>query len=349
MFRPDDTPARLPDFRNVGVISRALIGVNLGMMFHLLLIVPDWPSWRERLFAAALWCEPMLLLSLAVLALLSPWLAKAPYRQGVAFSVLLAMLSAWAVRAFYGDLAESLSGQLPWRYELTAGASALGLLAYYRLWMRALSPRITEARLAALQARIRPHFFFNSLNAVLSLIRSDPRKAETMLENLSDLFRVAMGKKQGLSTLRREVELAQGYMEIEKVRLGDRLYVEWFIDKMPAKAAIPPLILQPLLENAVYHGIEPSLNPGVVQVNLFRVRDEVHIDIRNPLPQGGDERARRIGNGMALENVRERLLLHFDAAASLTVKSVGEHYQVHIVLPYQENADAETIAPVFGR
>ena len=348
MFRPDDTPARLPDFRNVGVISRALIGVNLGMMFHLLLIVPDWSSWRDRLFAAALWCEPMLLLTLAVLAILAPWLARAPYRQGVAFSVLLAMLSAWAVRAFYGDLSLALSGQLPWRYEITAGASALGLLTYYRLWMRALSPRITEARLAALQARIRPHFFFNSLNAVLSLIRSDPRRAETMLENLSDLFRVAMGKKQGLSTLAREVELARGYLEIEKVRLGERLNVEWFIDKMPKKAAIPPLILQPLLENAVYHGIEPSLSPGVVQVNIYRVRDEVHIDIRNPLSEGGDERTRRIGNGMALENVRERLLLHFDAAASLAVKSVGGYYQVHIVLPYQEIADAETIAPVFG-
>jgi two-component system sensor histidine kinase AlgZ len=290
----------------------------------------------------------MLLLTLAVLAGFSPLLARAPYRQGVTFTVLLAMLSAWLVRLLYGDLSAVLSSQLPWRYELAAGVSALGLLAYYRLWMRALSPRITEARLAALQARIRPHFFFNSLNAVLSLIRSDPRRAETMLENLSDLFRVAMGRKQGLSTLAREVELARGYLDIEKVRLGERLQIEWFIDRMPAKAAIPPLILQPLLENAVYHGIEPSLFPGVVQVNLFRVRDEVHIDIRNPLPKAGDDRARRIGNGMALENVRERLLLHFDAAATLTAKTVSGHYQVHIVLPYQEIVDAETITPVSG-
>lgn len=346
MFRPDDIPARLPDFRNVGVISRALIGVNLGMMFHLLLIVPTWPAWRERLFASALWCEPILLFTLAVLALLSPWLARAPYRQGVALSVMLAMLSAWAVRAFYGDLAGSFSGQLPWRYELCAGFSALGLLTYYRLWMRALSPRITEARLAALQARIRPHFFFNSLNAVLSLIRSDPRHAEILLENLSDLFRVAMGKQAGLSTLAREVELARGYMDIEKVRLGDRLSIDWYIDNMPVKAAIPPLILQPLLENAVYHGVEPSLIPGSVQVNIFRVRDEVHMDIRNPLPS--EEGLRRSGNGMALENVRERLLLHFDAAASLTTKTVGDAYQVHIVLPYQEMTDAQTTATLFG-
>lgn len=288
MFRPDDTPARLPDFRNVGVISRALLGVNLGMMFHLLLVVPDWPSWRERLLEAALWCEPMLLLTLAVLAGFSPLLARAPYRQGVTFTVLLAMLSAWLVRLLYGDLSAVLSSQLPWRYELAAGVSALGLLAYYRLWMRALSP------------------------------------------------------------LAREVELARGYLDIEKVRLGERLQIEWFIDRMPAKAAIPPLILQPLLENAVYHGIEPSLFPGVVQVNLFRVRDEVHIDIRNPLPKAGDDRARRIGNGMALENVRERLLLHFDAAATLTAKTVSGHYQVHIVLPYQEIVDAETITPVSG-
>lgn len=346
MFRPDDYPGRLPDFRNIGVIARALIGVNLGLMFHLLLIVPDVTSWRERLFASALWCEPMLLLTLMILALLSPWLARAPYRQGVLLTILLAMLSAWVVRACYGDLAESLSAQLPWRYELAAGLTALGLLTYYRLWMRALSPRITEARLAALQARIRPHFFFNSLNAVLSLIRSDPRRAETLLENLSDLFRVAMGKQAGLSSLARELQLARGYMEIEKVRLGDRLIIEWFIDKMPGNAAIPPLILQPLLENAVYHGVEPSLTPGKILVNIFRARDEVHINIRNPLsPQGG---LRRAGNGMALENVRERLLLHFDAAATLTAKAMSDHYQVHIVLPYQEIADAKTTAHFSG-
>lgn len=347
MFRPDDTPSRLPDFRNIGVIARAVIGVNLGLMFHLLLIVPNWIDWRERLFAAALWCEPMLLLTLAVLAGLSSALARAPYRQGVALTVLLAMLSAWLVRMFYGDLAESLSGSLPWRYELAAGCTALGLLVYYRLWMRALSPRVAEARLAALQARIRPHFFFNSLNAVLSLIRNDPRRAETLLENLSDLFRVAMGKQAGLSTLDREVELAQGYMEIEKARLGNRLQVEWFIDNMPAKAAIPPLILQPLLENAVYHGIEPALTPGSVQVNIFRSRDEVHINIRNPVP--AEEGNRRSGNGMALENVRERLLLHFDAAAALTATVVNGLYQVHIVLPYQEITDAKAATPVSGR
>ena len=346
MFRPDDIPSRLPDFRNVGVISRALIGVNLGMMFHLLLVVPTWTDWRERLFASALWCEPILLLTLAVLALLSPWLARASYRQGVVLTVLIAMLSAWLLRAFYGDLNDSFSNQLPGRYELSAGFSALLLLTYYHLWMRALSPRITEARLAALQARIRPHFFFNSLNAVLSLIRTEPRQAQRLLENLSDLFRVAMAEQGGLSTLEREVELARGYLEIEKVRLGDRLNIDWFIDNMPAKAAIPPLILQPLFENAVYHGIEPSSVPGLVQVTVFRSRDEVHIDIRNPITS--KDKLLRSGNGMALDNVRERLLLHFDAAAQLTTKITGETFQLHIVLPYQEISDAKTTTPVFG-
>lgn len=346
MTKADLIEPRLPDFRNVGVIARALVGVNIGLMFHLLMVVPDWASWLEQLFAAALWCEPMLLLALAMLALLSPWLARQPYHHGVVLCVLLAMSSAWLVRLLYGDITESLMQPLPWRYEFAAGLTAFGLPAYYRLWMRALSPRVSEARLAALQARIRPHFFFNSLNAVLSLIRSDPLRAETLLENLSDLFRVAMGRQQGLSTLAREVELAQGYMEIEKVRLGERLIQEWFIDNMPSMAAIPPLILQPLLENAVYHGIEPSLTPGVIRVNIFQSRDEVHIDIRNPLPEKGG--GKRNGNGMALENVRERLLLHFDAAAMLTTKVLADQFLVHIVLPYQEIADAKTTAHFSG-
>jgi two-component system sensor histidine kinase AlgZ len=142
-----------------------------------------------------------------------------------------------------------------------------------------------------------------------------------------------MSGETGLSTMAREVELAQGYLEIEKVRLGERLHVEWHIDKMPKLASIPPLILQPLLENAIYHGIEPHIEPGIIQLNVFRVRDEVHIDIRNPL---FNHTPLRRGNGMALDNVRERLLLYYDAEANLSINSGNDYYQIHITLPYRE-------------
>jgi len=341
--KPSEMPDRLPDFRNLGVMARALIAVNLGMVFCVFIDAPTWAAWRSELLACSMWVEPALLLSFGALALLQPFLSRLPYRYGALITVLVAMFCTYLLSLFWRDLLSS--DGIAWRREWLTAFVVVGLLAYYRLWMKSLSPRLAEARLAALQARINPHFFFNSLNAVLSLIRSEPRRAERILENLSDLFRVAMGKQEGLVSLSSEVRLANGYLEIEKVRLGDRLNVEWFIDRMPARALIPPLILQPLVENAVYHGIEPSMAAGTIQINVYRARDEVHVDIRNPmLPM---RERRRKGNGIALENVRERLLLHFDAEASLTTQAGSDYYQVHIMLPYRELKDdqATTIIP----
>ncbi len=158
-----------------------------------------------------------------------------------------------------------------------------GLLAYFNLRARALSPAITEARLQALQARIRPHFLFNSLNAVLSLVRSDPRRAERALENMADLFRALMGNASQLAPLEDEVALTRAYLELEQLRLGDRLQVAWHINKMPGDALIPPLVIQPLVENAVYHGIEPQPEGGEISLNIYRSADKVHIVVRNPI------------------------------------------------------------------
>jgi len=122
-------------------------------------------------------------------------------------------------------------------------------LAYFDLRARALSPAIAEARIQALQARIRPHFLYNSINAVLSLIRSEPRRAERALEDLADLFRVLMADNRTLAPIANEVELARKYLELELLRLGDRLKVTWRTDTMPGDALVPPLVLQPLVEN----------------------------------------------------------------------------------------------------
>ena len=130
-------------------------------------------------------------------------------------------------------------------------------LAYFDLRARALSPAVAEARIQALQARIRPHFLYNSINAVLSLIRSEPRRAERALEDLADLFRVLMADNRTLAPIANEVELARQYLALEELRLGERLRVTWRTDTHAADALVPPLILQPLVENAVYHGIEP--------------------------------------------------------------------------------------------
>jgi two-component system sensor histidine kinase AlgZ len=148
---------------------------------------------------------------------------------------------------------------------------------------------------------------------------------------MADLFRVVMGDGRELSPISREVELCRQYLELEQLRLGDRLRVEWHIDKMPADALVPPLLLQPLLENAVYHGIEPRIEPGEISIDIYSSRSQVHAVLRNPYTADG---ALRAGNKMALANIRERLQLHFDAEATLDTRVRDDTYQVHIVLPY---------------
>jgi two-component system sensor histidine kinase AlgZ len=206
------------------------------------------------------------------------------------------------------------------------------LLAYFRLRALALTPANQEARLQALQARIRPHFLFNTINAVLSIVRSDPKRAETALEDMSDLFRMAMNEPHELVELNKEVELARQYLGIESLRLGERLRVNWNTQNMPPDALIPPLILQPLLENAVYHGIEPLAEGGVIEVSLYLEHDEMHLEVSNPVQARTTPRVD--GHKMALSNIRERLDLLFDVEAQYNVESNDEQYRVHILIPY---------------
>jgi two-component system sensor histidine kinase AlgZ len=322
----------LPDFRNLGVTLRIVFIVLLLAAFAALSRSPSLTHLFDSFLEVLAPVQPVLVVSLLALWGCSKWLRRVPYAQGIALVVCLELaivgFAHWAAqRLLPGDFYDSLE-----RYWVITLLSTGLILTYFHLRSRALSPALTEARLQALQARIRPHFLFNSINAVLSLIRQEPKRAETALEDLADLFRVLMADNRDLSPLEREVELTRQYLSLEQLRLGDRLQVEWHTDKMPAEALIPPLVLQPLVENAVYHGVEPSVEPGVVSVHAYRSRDEVHIVLRNPYRRGGSHHA---GNKMALANIRERLSLHFDAEAGLRTTVTDDAYQVHIVMPYR--------------
>jgi two-component system sensor histidine kinase AlgZ len=210
-------------------------------------------------------------------------------------------------------------------------ATALAF-AYFGLRQRAFSPAVAEARLMALTARIRPHFLFNSINAVLGVMRSDPRRAEAALEELSDLFRVLMQENRELTTLGEELALCRQYLDLERLRLGERLQVRWHLETCPEDALVPPLMLQPLLENAVYHGIEPAADAGEIVIAIGRKADEVLIAITNPWRDDGGHSA---GNRMALANIRERLMLFFDLEARIDTSVVGGEYRLRIRLPYR--------------
>ena len=328
-------PKALPNFRNLGVLLRILVIVSIMTAGAAAVKGGSLGDMGRQILQLSSFVQPAVMLSLVMLVMLNDVLKRAPYFVGVAFVLALELVLVTALHILWGPLFSTELGTIE-RYWLLTILVTVAVLVYFDLRGRALSPALTEARLQALQARIRPHFLFNSINAVLSLMRQEPKRAERALEDMADLFRVLMADNRQLAPLEREVELCREYLNLEQLRLGERLQVEWHVDKMPQDAMVPPLVLQPLLENAVYHGIEPRLDPGVVSINIYLAREQVHLVLRNPYEQAGDHHS---GNKMALANIRERLALHFDAEASLAAKVSDDAYQVHIVMPYQR-ADA---------
>jgi two-component system sensor histidine kinase AlgZ len=343
IIRQNPNRPALPDFRNMGTILRILVAVNLGAAVLAFARAPQFSSAYAEWIEATGFVEPYLLLVLAVLWAASPWLSRLSFAAGAGVVALVTVVAGRLLYAAMDRLAPLPAGSLV-RWIVFGLVAVALLLFYFHLRARALSPAITEARLQALQARIRPHFLFNSINAVLSLVRSDPKRAEIALEDMADLFRVLMRDNRDLAPLEDEVELCRQYLELEQLRLGDRLTVDWNVKSMPGDALVPPLMLQPLLENAVYHGIEPSSTPGTVSINLFLSRGEVHAILKNPYrTTGGNHHS---GNKMALANVRERLALHFDAEASLESRVTKDAYEVHIRIPYRtEAANSATGVP----
>lgn len=319
----------LADFRNLGVMLRVLLLVNALALVVALARNQDFSTLSREVVELAALVEPPLICALLLLYLLQPILQRLPYASGNGAVVVAVIGLALASGALFSPFERAA----PVRIALWAALAAGTVLFYFHLRGRAFSPALAEARLMALTARIRPHFLFNSLNAVLGVMRSDPRRAETALEELCDLFRVLMGENRELVTLSEEIDLCRQYLEIERLRLGDRLQVNWDIKSCPPDALVPPLMLQPLLENAVYHGIEPGAQPGEIGIHVTCHRDEVLIALTNPYH---GEQKYQSGNRMAVGNIRERLMLFFDLEARLDTDVRDGTYRVRIRLPYRK-------------
>jgi two-component system sensor histidine kinase AlgZ len=212
------------------------------------------------------------------------------------------------------------------------------LLRYFFVtheWQRHLRAE-ARSRIEALQARIRPHFLFNSLNTIAALTRSDARRAEEAVEDLADLFRATLRDSHSPLRLKEELELTRIYQRIEELRLGGRLKVRWDVAELPMRAFVPGLTVQPLLENAIYHGIEPLDRGGTVTVSGRVVDGRVEIVVANPVAAAPAAAAERPGNRLALENIRQRLALAYEEAATLTIEQPDGEYRVTIRFPYRE-------------
>jgi len=322
---------QLPNIHNLGVILRILVIVNLLLTLAAIVLSSNLNEFFSLITTISAIAQPILLLSLLLLYASYPLLVKLEYRCGIVAIILIVLFTCSGVYGLFSQL--SIFNDLPTSMRTLFFAFIVSAITlyYFNLHQRAYSPAIDAARLQALQARIRPHFLFNCINAVLSLIRSQPKQAETALEDMADLFRVLMADNLDLVPLAQEIALCRKYLALEKLRLDERLIIQWQIDDMPPDALIPPLILQPLIENAVYHGIEPLVAGGKITIQIYTKRNEVHLLLTNPYNASN---MRHIGNKMALKNVKERLSLHFDLESSLKSSQSNDEYQVHIILPH---------------
>jgi two-component system sensor histidine kinase AlgZ len=308
----------------------------------------QWVSFFSDLGRTSFVMQWLSLTSAAVLCLLRPLAAHLPLRPGsaLAFTAVLANLTLVSEALYWigYSVAPGAAGRwLPadhWTFlarNLTLGGIvAGGLLRYCYVssqWQQNVR-REAEARLHALQARIRPHFLFNSMNTIASLIRSHPAAAEQSVEDLADLFRASLADARAQVPLGEELEIARVYERMEQLRLGERLQVRWDLDPLPVDAMIPGLTIQPLIENAIYHGIERLPGPGVVEVSGHRDEDMLYITVKNPTAPSSD--VTRSGSQIALQNIRERLELAFGERAGLSIASEPAEFRATLAFPYRK-------------
>lgn len=334
------TGLRLPDLCDgSAVLFLALIGVLLALclvLFDSGLAAFDWVGLGR---AAAFICWNMLA-SAAALCGLAPWLRRLPLPAGACVA-LAAMLGV----CLFSSLAERwLLGTVIAGYPFAIDAAGLArnlligavlgmaALRYFHLQGELIERERAEldARIRALQARIRPHFLFNSMNIIASLIPEEPLQAERAVLDLSELFRASLREGPATVPVAEELDLCERYMRLEGWRLGKRLRFEAAIEPLPHGACLPPLCVQPLLENAVYHGIQPAQQGGSVRLAVSASAGRLRVEVSNPLPPAGVATA---GSGMALANIRSRLAAIYGDAATLSAAPDGNVFRAVLSLP----------------
>jgi two-component system, LytTR family, sensor histidine kinase AlgZ len=341
----NDSQAYLPDFCAattvlVIILVAELVAIVLTLASHNL---PG--TFLTELAKMSMFIQWLTLLSAALLCRLRPWLESFGGTRTfiVAFLLLELLCLLMAEVTWRATSKDGLSvvidddhlGFVMRTFAVSSIVVALTMRYLYVAseWRRSIVLE-AQARVSALQALIRPHFLFNSMNTIASLTRTDPQRAEEAVEDLADLFRANLGGPKNRTTLKQEFEVAAIYQRIEKLRLGDRLSVRWDINDLPMRALIPSLTIQPLLENAIYHGIELLPDGGEVVVSGKRDGANLCIRISNPVVAG--KQSNKDGNNMAMSNIRQRFELAYAGRASIVVEDGRDEFRVVLTFPNEE-------------
>jgi two-component system sensor histidine kinase AlgZ len=344
-----DQPAAAPgwmapiDWCSAPVALRVLMWGNAFGLAAALLDARSFVDALWNVLQIAAFLEPALLLWLVLACAVKRGIAR--QSQALQSSLLVALGAACALASHAAALVVGAGemGGLPaaWATALLGGGLAAVLVYALRLRQKAAVPRLQQAHLADLEQRIRPHFLFNSLNAISALIAIDPPKAEAAIDDLAELYRTLTRRASGLASLGDEVELAQRYLAIEQLRFGERMRVNWDVAPELLAVQVPALCLQPLVENAVRHGVEASSSVIGIEVIARREHARLLLRVCNDLPWQGLGEAPATGGalpelrgtGLALANLRERLSLVYDIAADMQTRAIEGRYEVSIWLP----------------
>ncbi len=334
----------LPDLCTARSVLVVVVGGQL-LAFVLVLAAAYHEGFSyQRLGTTSLFIQWVGLISTAILCLLRETINRLPpswaaimifavvVLNTLVFSILARLLLAWAM----AGVSEPDIGI--WRREVLINVAIAAIIAgvvmryfYVQEQLRTREEAELQSRIQALQSRIRPHFLFNSMNTISNLIAVDPETAEQAVEDLSGLFRASLADSEGQTTLDEELALCRRYIRIESLRMGDRLQVDWDIRCEPARIPIPLLTLQPLLENAIYHGVQPLPEGGRVSVSAHSQDGNLVLEVRNPVPR--TPLTRQSGNRMALDNIRHRLAAAHGDRARVDADREGDEYRVRIRYP----------------
>jgi two-component system sensor histidine kinase AlgZ len=338
----EDTHAYLPDFCAAGTLFIIVLVAELVAIVLTLAAHDAQNLFLVELSKTSFYVLWLALLGSAVMCLLRTRLESAGKTRAFIISFIVLELlclalseMSWQLMRIFGQSAiiDDSHGTFILRtFAISSIVVALAMRYLYisSEWRRSIVLE-AQSRISALQALIRPHFLFNSMNTIASLTRTDPVQAEQAVEDLSDLLRSTMSSPKDLSSLKQELEIAAIYQRIEKLRLGDRLSVRWDIDDLPMRARIPNLTIQPLLENAICHGIELLTDGGEIVVSGRRDGKTLQITISNPVAKG--KAREKIGNNMAMSNIRQRFELAYNSRGSVDVDDSNDRYTVTLRFP----------------
>jgi len=333
----------LPDFCALRMVfAVVIIGELLAFVLTLAPLRLDQQSWND-LALISLFIQWNGLLGSSVLCLLRPVLKKYSNQSAAisSYLVLLLMIAFFSELSFFVmdhyQITSIVSSASHWEFllhnMLIGGIiSALALRYFYvqHQWRMKVQAE-SSTKLQLLQARIRPHFLFNSMNTIASLTRTRPEVAERITEDLAELFRMLFKDDHEMIPWRNELVLSKRYIEIEKQRLGERLNLNWQVETIPDDAMVPALLLQPLLENAIFHGIEPEIDGGTITISGELRKQQLIITVQNT---NSKNLVHRQGNKMALDNIRERLSAHYEGKASIECREKEDNYFAKLSMPY---------------